>query len=235
MFHTVIFDFDMTLVDSSYAIRDTMNRLAELRGLAQVTREQVLAVIGLPIRESWVKVWGSFEEEWLTDFRAFFLADEFAGIHPFPGTLPLLEALALRGTALGIASNRQQPAHPLKATGLEKYFSTVVGMGDVPLGKPAPDMILKCMADLACDRSSTLFVGDTLDDIIAARDAGVRSVGLTTGNARREDLLAAGAWRVIDSLEELLPLLDEEEERYGEQNRHPVHMTYDPSGKEKPQ
>ncbi len=212
MFRSVIFDFDMTLVDSSWAIRDTMNRLAALRGLPEVSREQVLSVIGLPIRESWLKVWGSFEEEWLTDFRAFFLADEFAGIHPFPGTLPLLDELALRGIVLGIASNRQQPAHPLKATGLGKYFRAVVGMGDVPLGKPAPDMILKCMADLGCDSLSTLFVGDTLDDVRAARDAGVRSVGLTTGNAAREDLLAAGAWRVIDSLEELLPLLDGEEE-----------------------
>lgn len=208
MFRTVIFDFDMTLVDSSFAIQDTMNRLAALKGLPQVSREEVLSVIGLPIRESWVKVWGSFEEEWLTDFRAFFLADEFAGIHPFPGTLPLLDELTLRGIALGIASNRQQPAHPLKATGLEKYFSAVVGMGDVPLGKPAPDMILKCMADLGCDSSSTLFVGDTLDDIRAAREAGVRSVGLTTGNALRRDLLAEGAWRVIDSLEEFIPLLD---------------------------
>ncbi len=208
MFRTVIFDFDMTLVDSSYAIQDTMNKLAAMRGLPSVTRDQVMTVIGLPIRESWVKVWGSFEEEWLTDFRAFFLADEFAGIHPFPGTVPLLDALRLRGIVLGVASNRQQPVHPLKATGLEKYFSAVVGMGDVPLGKPAPDMILKCMADLGCDSSSTLYVGDTLDDIRAARDAGVRALGLTTGNALREHLLAEGAWRVIDSLEEFLPLLD---------------------------
>ena len=214
MFRTVIFDFDMTLVDSSYAILDTMNRLAVLRGLPPVTREEVMAVIGLPIRESWLKVWGSFEEEWLTDFRAFFVTDEFAGISPFPGTLPLLDALVLRGIALGIASNRQQPVPPLKATGLEKYFSAVVGMGDVPLGKPAPDMILKCMADLGCDSESTLFVGDTLDDIIAARDARVRSVGLTTGNAARHDLLAEGAWRVIDSLEEFLPLLDGEEQAW---------------------
>ncbi|MEA4881596.1 MAG: HAD family hydrolase, partial [Synergistaceae bacterium] len=125
---------------------------------------------------------------------------------------PLLEELLLRGMSLGIASNRQQPAHPLKATGLEKYFSAVVGMGHVPLGKPAPDMILKCMADLGSDSSSTLFVGDTLDDIRAARDAGVHSLGLTTGNAVREHLLAEGAWRVIDSLEEFLPLLEDVQE-----------------------
>ncbi len=50
MFRCVIFDFDMTLVDNSYAIRDTMNMVAEQQGLPPVTREQVLSVIGLPIR-----------------------------------------------------------------------------------------------------------------------------------------------------------------------------------------
>ena len=69
MFSCVIFDFDMTLVDSSYAIRDTMNMLAEREGLPEVTREEVLSVIGLPIRDSWMKVWGRFDERWLADFR----------------------------------------------------------------------------------------------------------------------------------------------------------------------
>lgn len=87
--------------------------------------------------------------------------------------------------ALGIASNRQSPANPLKATGLSGYFRSVVGMGDVENAKPAPDMILKGMAELRAGRDDTLFVGDTADDMAAAAAAGVRSVGLTTGNFPR--------------------------------------------------
>lgn len=206
MFHCVIFDFDMTLVDSSYAIRDTMNLVAERQELPPVTREQVLSVIGLPIRESWMKVWNRFEEQWLTDFRTLFLEKEFAGIFPFPGTTRVLDSLSAQGVALGIASNRQSPAHPLKFTGLAGYFQSVVGMGDVENAKPAPDMILKGMADLGWGTKDTLFVGDTGDDMAAARGAGVRAVGLTTGNSTPNGLREAGAWKVMNAIEDILLL-----------------------------
>ncbi len=210
MFSCVIFDFDMTLVDSSYAIRDTMNMLAEREGLPEVTREEVLSVIGLPIRDSWMKVWGRFDERWLADFREMFIQKEFAGIFPFPGTKRVLESLAARGVLLGIASNRQRPGGPLKAVGLESYFGSVVGMDDVEKGKPAPDMLLKGMNDLGGTSATTLYVGDTADDMIAAKDAGIRSVGLTTGNFTPEALRAAGAWKVYDALEEILRLFGTE-------------------------
>ena len=210
MFSCVIFDFDMTLVDSSYAIRDTMNMLAEREGLPPVTREEVLSVIGLPIRDSWLKIWGRFDERWLIDFREIFVQQEFAGILPFPGTRGVLEALSLRGVSLGIASNRQRPGHPLKAVGLDGYFRSVVGMDDVERGKPSPDMILKGMADLGGTPETTLYVGDTADDMTAAKDAGIRCVGLTTGNFTTEALHSAGAWRVFDAVEELLPLFGTE-------------------------
>jgi HAD superfamily hydrolase (TIGR01509 family) len=198
----------MTLVDSSYAIRDTMNMVAERKGLPPVTREQVLAVIGLPIRESWMKVWNRFDEAWLTEFRALFIEQEFAGIFPFPGTVSVLDALTEKGVALGIASNRHSPVNPLRATGLSGYFRSVVGMGDVENAKPAPDMILKGMDDLGFGKQETLFVGDTADDMAAAAAAGVKAVGLTTGNFIPELLLGAGAWKVMDAIEDILPLWD---------------------------
>jgi len=135
-----------------------------------------------------------------------FLEQEFAGIFPFPGTVSVLEALTEKGVALGIASNRQSPVNPLKATGLSGYFRSVVGMGDVENAKPAPDMILKGMAELGFGKDDTLFVGDTADDMTAAAAAGILSVGLTTGNFPPEGLVGAGAWKVMDAIEELLPL-----------------------------
>ena len=206
MFRFVIFDFDMTLVDSSCAVADTMNLVAAREGLPSVTREQVLSVIGMPIRESWLRIWGRFEERWLADFRQEFLLREFQGIRLFPGTKYVLETLQSLEVGLGIASNRQNPRAPLEAMGLESYFTSVVGMGDVENAKPAPDMIYRGMADLGGEAGNTLVAGDTADDMTAARRAGVRAVGLTTGNFTPASLRDAGAWRVLDSLEEILPI-----------------------------
>ena len=61
----VIFDFDMTLADSSYAIHHCSNLLARKFGLEEVSREVVLAGIGLPIEDCWRLYWGDFKEEWL--------------------------------------------------------------------------------------------------------------------------------------------------------------------------
>ncbi len=210
MFLHALFDFDMTLVDSSYAIRDTMNLLAQREGLSPVTREQVLSVIGLPIRESWVVLWGRFHEDWLTGYREIFREREFAGIVPFRGTVGLLDELTRRGVGLGVASNRQDPRPVLKATGLDGYFRAVVGTEDVEHPKPAPDMILKGLRDLGGTTDSTLFVGDTLDDMVSAKAASVRAVGLTTGNFAPDELKRAGAWRVVDDIGDILPLFPEE-------------------------
>ena len=206
MFKCVIFDFDMTLVDSSYAIRDTMNMLAGSQGLPPVTREQVLEVIGMPIKESWLKVWNRFEEEWLENYRESFLESEFKGIIPFPGTEKALTFLKERNVALGVASNRYSPVNPMKATGLFNYFGSAVGMGDVENAKPAPDMILKSMNDLGFGPEDSLYVGDTADDMAAARAAGIKGLGMTTSSSSREKLLDAGAWKVADAIEELIHL-----------------------------
>lgn len=210
MFSCIIFDFDMTLADSSYAITDSMNMLAEKEGLPKVTREDLLSVIGIPIRESWIKIWGRFEERWLEDFRASFSEREYAGIVPYPGARPVLESLSARRIPLGVASNRQRPAAPLEAVGLAGYFATIVGMDDVERGKPAPDMLLKGMADLGGVPETSLYVGDTMDDMTAAGEAGIRAVGLTTGFFSPEALYSAGAWRVFNAVERLLSVFDEE-------------------------
>lgn len=210
MFKCVIFDFDMTLVDSSYAIRDAMNMLAERQGLPPVTRERVLEVIGMPIKESWIKIWNKFEDEWLDYYRETFLDSEFKGMYPFPGTEKVLNFLKEKNVALGVASNRLSPVKPMKATGLYDYFGSALGMGDVENAKPAPDMILKGLEELGFGREESLYVGDTADDVAAARAAGVKGLGLTTGGSSRDRLMDAGAWRVADSIEELMAFWEEE-------------------------
>ena len=64
-------------------------------------------------------------------------------------------------------------------------------------------MVLKTLAETRTDARDALVVGDTEFDIIMGRDAGVKTVGVTYGNGRREELAAAGADYLIDDFEEL--------------------------------
>ena len=54
----ILFDFDMTLVDSSYAIHRCINLLAEYAGLNLVPREKVLKNIGLKIEDCYINFLG---------------------------------------------------------------------------------------------------------------------------------------------------------------------------------
>ena len=58
----VLFDFDMTLVDSSYAIHHCTNLLASYLGFEEISREKVLSAIGLTIEDSWRMFWGDFRQ-----------------------------------------------------------------------------------------------------------------------------------------------------------------------------
>jgi len=204
----VLFDFDMTLVDSSFAITEAMNAIAEGEGLRFLSREEVLSVIGLPIHESWERLWGRFDPSWVDSYRATFREKEYAGIIPFPNTLSFLEHLMEREIVMGVASNRSKVSDAVEAVGLSQYFRCTLGILDVDKAKPEPDMILKGMEMLNVSPEETIYVGDTEADMISAKSANVRGVGMTTGNFDHRALTSAGAWKTFSDLEEVLTLFE---------------------------
>jgi phosphoglycolate phosphatase-like HAD superfamily hydrolase len=68
-------------------------------------------------------------------------------------------------------------------------------------------MILKAMELLGGTPDDTVYVGDAVGDIQAARAAGVRAVAMTTGGGSKELLASLGAWRTADKLSEILEML----------------------------
>lgn len=55
--------------------------------------------------------------------------------------------------------------------------------------------------------TEAIVVGDMPVDILMAHNAGIRAVGVTYGNATREELIAASADHVIDDIRELLAII----------------------------
>lgn len=198
-----VFDFDMTLADSSWAIHDCTNQLAERFGLREVSREEVLATIGLPIEQCWIQLWGDFHEEWLEYYRSQFRGAELAAIRPYPSAVASLEALRAAGVKTGVVSNRKFARKVLDATKLAPYMDVIIGLEDVTKAKPAPEALHTAMARLGVSPEETIYVGDTDIDMQAAMAAGVRGVGMTTGNFEAAALIDAGAWRSADDLAEI--------------------------------
>ena len=118
----------------------------------------------------------------------------------------VLESLAAR-LPLGVVTGRprKDAERFLSSMGIADLFSSVVCMEDAPL-KPDPTPVSLGLEQLGVERAWML--GDTPDDIVAARAADVLPLGITApGDTSTERLLCAGASRVLNNIEELLELL----------------------------
>ena len=140
------------------------------------------------------------------EFEARYQGDASAGrvgLHEAETLIPSRELL-LRLSArlpLGIVTGRPRADAErfLARFDISRYFRAIVCMEDAPL-KPSPEPVLRAMALLGA--SSAWLVGDTRDDVTAARAAGVVPLGFGG-----DDLVACGAGRTLASLDELEQLL----------------------------
>jgi HAD superfamily hydrolase (TIGR01509 family) len=129
---------------------------------------------------------------------------------PLPGAVELLEELRNRGVLHGIATSGRRPEIDLSLEALGVPSETVVvERGDVTRAKPEPDLFLACAERLGVQPADCYVIGDAVWDLLAARRAGMLSVGLLTGGYGEAELTAAGAYRVYRDAEEFRTSLDE--------------------------
>ena len=209
----MIFDHDMTIVDSSYAIMEAFNYVARHEGLPEVSHELTMQYIATPIPTFCEGLLGEYRPEWIKLYRSQSDRVERELIRPFPDTVSSLSALREMGVKLAVVSNRERPSLPLERTGLAKYFDVIVG-AEEPYGhlpyKPNPAMIHELLAHTSIPAEQAVYVGDADLDIVTAKAAGVRSIGITKGNFSHEDFALLGAWKSIDNLAELPSIVQQD-------------------------
>ena len=131
------------------------------------------------------------------------------GTFLFTDVADTLGALHAKGLPLGLVTNKPTPfvAPLLEALDIAKYFSVVIGGDDVQNKKPHPDPLLLVASKLGIKPEQLLFVGDSRNDIQAAKAAGCPSVGLTYGYNYGESIALSQPDVIYDRINELLPVL----------------------------
>ncbi len=205
----VLFDFDMTLIDTSPALLSNINKICGHFGLPLCTREKLMDVIGYNSRDFWIAVLGGENPEYMKYYAEHCRPTEAEKMIPATGAFECLKDLRARGVRVGCASNRIGPLRVVREKGLEPFMDCVVGAETVKNPKPAPDVLLRGAELLNARCENTIYLGDTPIDVQAARNAGMRGVTVLSSTPE-EALVSAGAWRVIPDLRSLVPLLEAE-------------------------
>ena len=206
----IIFDFDLTLVDSAFAICGNLNALAGEKGLRLLAPDEVRPTIGWALVDAMRFFWGDGPAEtvWLPRYRELFAARNYAGVRPFDETIPTLERLRSMRVPMAIATNRLTPEGIVRAAGLDSYFPVIVGIEDRK-PKPDPAIVNEALGRMNLAPEEGMYVGDTDIDMKTASNAGVCAVGVTSGNHTAKQLRENGAEYVIVNLSELLKLWEE--------------------------
>ena len=217
MINTVIFDLDGTLLDTLNDLAASVNHALRTHGLPQRSTQEIRRFLGNGIRNLMLQSTGgelegeAFDKVFQT-FRAHYVDHCLDTTRPYPGIMPLLDALKSRGVEMGIVSNKLQPA----VTELnERFFkgriSQAIGESATVRRKPNPDAVLAALRNLGSDKDAAIYVGDSEVDLATAQNAGLRCA-LVTWGFRDEDFLRAlpqaSAATFIHKPEELLDLVD---------------------------
>lgn len=129
---------------------------------------------------------------------------------PLPGAVELIRFLRQSKILFGIATSGRRPEinASLDVLGIGEE-TVVIERGDVARAKPEPDLFLACQQRLGVSAGDCYVIGDAVWDLLAARRAGMLSIGLLSGGYGEDELSRAGAFRVYRDPAELHQSLDE--------------------------
>lgn len=211
----IAFDLDGTLVDSVPGLALAAQRMLDDLSLPTVSNEQVKNWVGNGVDVLLERILKSVNgsESVFEHAKQLFnrhyddVIDQ--GTQLFPHVISTLAYLKQNQYPMALVTNKPKQFLPalLKTLQLEPYFSLILGGGDVIKLKPHPAPLYQVMATFGLYHDQLLFVGDSKNDICAAKNAQCKTVGLTYGYNYSESITESHPDYVFDDFKDILTLL----------------------------
>lgn len=192
-FKLIGFDLDGTLVNSLPDLALSLNSAFAEVGLPQAPEELVLTWIGngadvlFAKGMEWTGKADEFSQEELAQIKrrfGYFYGENVCNISKlYPNVKETLETLKAQGYILAVVTNKptKHVLPVLQAFKIDHLFSEALGGQSLPQIKPHPAPLYYLCGKFGLYPHEMLFVGDSKNDILVAKAAGCKSVGLTYG------------------------------------------------------
>jgi len=214
VFDLYLFDLDGTLVDTRRDLAEAVNHVLQLHARPVADLATVVSWVGDGLDDMMKRAFHTDESEFVNDlvdeFHSYYTAHCTDFSYVYEGCSETLTSLQERGAHLSVLTNKPQDLslEILKRLAILQYFDHVVGPNDADLRKPNPSNLLSLVRDIGTSKERTLMVGDSRNDILVARNAGVNSCGCTFGYIGRDALLELKPTFLIETWPGLLLLVD---------------------------
>ena len=209
---TILFDLDGTLTDSGEGIINCAILALEHFGCPIPSREALRVFVGPPLHESFVKhgVPEDKAEEAVAIYRSRYIPIGKFENTPYPGIRELLESLKAEGHTLYVATSKpeQMSIDILEHFDLAKYFDRICG-ASLDTSRSSKEAVIAYLIEQNGRSDNMVMVGDTKFDIIGAKHHGIPGIGVSWGYGEVADMEAAGAAAIVDTMDQLLALLQE--------------------------
>jgi phosphoglycolate phosphatase len=207
----LIFDIDGTLVDARKDIVKAVNYTLRELDIPLKSFDQIVSYIGTGVKDLLTRSLGrennALLDKSLSVFGNYYrdhLADEAV---LYPHVVEILEYFKEKTKAIISNRNKEFAELILVKLGIDKYFRNVEGADDNGCNKPDPCLLNNILRDIGTDKKRTIMIGDMDLDILAGKNAGVFTCGVTYGIGKKKDILKSGPDFIIDDLLKLKEII----------------------------
>jgi phosphoglycolate phosphatase len=211
MTQALLFDLDGTLIDSSDDLTRALNTAFAEHGLDALSREQVEPLIGQGARALIERALRTSGQRHLVEDSDRLLASFLQRSHEiydlgqsstraYPFALEALRELESMGVPMALVTNkgRELSVKALRKINAEPFFTAIVGGDTCPRRKPDPMPLQWACELLRVETSSVCMVGDSLNDVRAARGAGIPVWCVSHGYREGLNIDDLGADRIVE-------------------------------------
>jgi len=208
----IVFDLDGTLADTAADLIATLNRTTQSQGLPETLMSSVGQIVGhgakAMIRRAYELHQQALSDELLDELLTVFLEDYAANIavhsHFYDGLENALDCLRADGHTFAVCTNKKEFMAKLliEELGATHWFEALTGGDTFAFNKPDGRHIIETVKLGGGDPANAIMIGDTSNDINAAKDAGIKSVAVTFGYTDHP-VETLGADQIISHFDEL--------------------------------
>ena len=207
-FEHIFFDLDGTLTDPALGITNAIIYARKKWGLDPGKNEDYYKFIGPPMPKSFETYWGMSREDaaqTLAYYREYYTDVGLFENAPYPGMAETLQSLPDTGLRLYVATSKPtfMSVRILEKFDLAKYFVTVSGSDPSQPDSTKADVIRAARDQFGVDMAKAVMVGDRNYDVAGAHECAIPCVGVLYGYGSRDELTAAGADYIAESVADL--------------------------------